>query len=247
MGVMPKALWQKLIQADDKNRIELALNLLLIRSENKNILIDTGLGNKITDKVQKIYSLSKFILLESLAGLGLSKNDIDIVVLTHLHFDHAGGVISIIDNKKELTFPNAIHVIQKKEWETAKDPDELNKASYNFEEDLQLLEEIGNYKLIDGDHQLTKDVILELVGGHSEGMQVVRIESENELAYYPGDILPMEINRHLAVTTAFDLNRKDTFYAKKRILSEIKERNGIIFLCHDSKKQFIRFGKLELN
>ncbi len=243
MGVMPKVLWQKLIQADNKNRIELAFNLLLIRSENKNILIDTGLGNKITDKIQKIYSPSKFILLESLAELGLTRNDIDLVVLTHLHFDHAGGVISIINNKKELTFPNAIHIIQKKEWKIAKNPDELNKASYNFEEDLQLLETNGNYKLIDGNFQLTKDLTLELTGGHSEGTQVVRIESENELAYYPGDILPMEVNRHLAVTTAFDLNRRDTFKAKKKILSEIKKRNGVIFFGHDSGRQFIRFGK----
>ena len=182
MGVMPKILWQKLIKADGNNRIELALNLLLIRSENKNILIDTGLGNKITPKIQKIYSPSKFILLESLAKLGLTRNDIDFVVLTHLHFDHAGGVTSIINNNIELTFPNAIHIIQKKEWKIAKNPDELNKASYNFEEDLKLLEDIGNYKLIDGDFQLTKDVTLELTGGHSEGTQVVRIESENELA-----------------------------------------------------------------
>jgi len=243
MGVMPKVLWQKLIKADEKNRIELALNLLLIRSENKNIMVDTGLGNKISDKVKKIYSPSKFILLDSLAEHGLDRNDIDIVVLTHLHFDHAGGVTSIINNKKELTFPNAIHVFQKKEWEVAKAPDELNKASYNFEEDLKLLEDIGNYKLIDGDFKLTKDVTLELTGGHTEGTQVVRIESNNDLAYYPGDILPMEINRHLAVTTAFDINRKDTFIAKKKILSEIKQREGIIFLGHDAKKQFIGFGK----
>ncbi len=243
MGVMPKALWKKFVNADDRNRIELALNSLLISSDNKNILIDTGLGNVISDKVNKIYSPSKFILLDSLAKIGLSRKDIDIVVLTHLHFDHAGGVTSLINDTTELTFPNALHIFQKKEWKIAKDPDELNKASYNFEKDLKLLEESGNYQLINGDYQLTKDVTLELSGGHSEGMQVVRIESENELAYYPGDILPMEINRHLAVTTAFDLNRRDTFNAKKRILKEIKERAGIIFLEHDTKKQFISFKK----
>ncbi|MBT3755839.1 MAG: MBL fold metallo-hydrolase [Candidatus Cloacimonetes bacterium] len=243
MGIMPKALWQKLVKVDDKNRIKLAMNLLLIRSENKNILVDTGLGNKISEKVQKIYSPSKFILLESLAELGLTRNDIDIVVLTHLHFDHAGGIVSFIDDKKQLTFPNALHVIQQKEWEIAQNPDELNNASYNFKEDLKLLEDIGNYKLIDGDFELTKDVVLELTGGHSEGTQVVRIDSDNKLAYYPGDILPMEINRHLAVTTAFDINRKDTFNAKKKILSEIKERDGIIFLGHDSGKMFIEFGE----
>jgi len=240
---MPKALWQKLLQVDDRNRIELALNLLLIRSDNKNILIDTGFGNKLTDKIEKIYSPSKFVLLESLAKLGLSRNDIDLVVFTHLHFDHAGGVVSFIDNKKELTFPEAVHIIQKREWEVAKDPDELNRASYNFKEDLKLLEEVGNYKLIDGDFKLTKDITLELTGGHSEGMQVIRIESDNELAYYPGDILPMEVNRHLAVTTAFDLNRKDTFKAKKKILSEIKERDGVIFLAHDATKLFLKFGE----
>jgi len=243
MGVMPKALWKKLVNADDRNRIELALNSLLIRSDDKNILIDTGLGNMISDKVNKIYSPSKFILLDSLEKIELSRKDIDIVVLTHLHFDHAGGINLFLNDKLELTFPNALHIFQKKEWDVAKDPDELNKASYNFEKDLKLLEESGKYQLIDGDYQLTKEVTLELAGGHSEGTQVVRIESGNELAYYPGDILPMEINRHLAITTAFDLNRKETFNAKKKILKEIKEKAGIIFLEHDTKKQFIRFGE----
>jgi len=243
MGVMPKALWQKLVQVDYRNRIELALNSLLIRSDNKNILIDTGLGNAISEKVKNIYSPSEFILFESLKEIGLSREDIDIVVLTHLHFDHAGGINLYLNNKPELTFPNALHIFQQKEWNVAKDPDELDKASYNFEKDLKLLEESEKYQLINGNYQLTKEVTLELAGGHSEGMQVVRIESNNELAYFPGDILPMEINRHLAVTTAFDLNRKETFSAKKKILKEIKDRKGIIFLEHDIKKQFIKFGE----
>lgn len=240
MGIMPKTLWQKLIKPDHKNRIELSCNSLLIRSENENILIDTGLGNNFSEKETKIYSPSKFILLESLAKHGLNRNDIDIVILTHLHFDHAGGITSIIKNRRELTFTNALHIIQKKEWEIAKSPDELNKASYNFKRDLKLLEESGSYKLIDDNFQVTQDVVLEFAGGHSEGMQVVRIDSNDELAYYPGDILPMEINRHLAVTTAFDINRTDTFKAKKKILSEIKERKGIIFLGHDVSKPFIK-------
>jgi len=241
MGVMPKALWNKLIQTDHKNRIELAFNSLLISSENKNILVDTGLGNIISEKINKIYSPSKFILLESLAEHGLSRHDIDIVILTHLHFDHVGGVISKIDGLEQLTFPRAIHYIQKKEWKIAKEPDELNKASYNFERDLKLLEKSGMYKLIEGKYRLTEDIILELTGGHSEGTQVVRIESGDELAYYPGDIIPLEINRYPAVTTAFDINRKDTFAAKMKILKEIKQKNGIIFLSHDVNKQIINY------
>ena len=181
--------------------------------------------------------------MDSLKEIGLTRNDIDYVVLTHLHFDHVGGVTSLINGITELTFPNAIHIFQKKEWEIAKDSDDLNKASYNFERDLKLLEESGKYRLINGDYQLTEEVTLEFTSGHSEGTQVVRIESESELAYYPGDIMPMEVNRHLAVTTSFDLNRKKTFHAKKKILSEIKERNGVIFLEHDPKKQFLKFGE----
>ena len=239
MGVLPKAIWKKFLETDKKNRIKLALNLLLIRTKGKNILIDTGIGNKITKKIKKIFNPSEFVLLQNLSKLNVAREDINFVVLTHLHFDHAGGVTSFIDSRKELTFPNAIHIIQKKEWETAKNPDELNKASYNFEEDLKLLEETGNYKLVDNNYQLTDEITLELTGGHSEGMQVVRIKSNGELGYFPGDIIPQETHRHLSVTSAYDICRKDTFQAKKKILQEINKYKGIIFLNHDNEKSFL--------
>ncbi|MCD4797236.1 MAG: MBL fold metallo-hydrolase [Candidatus Cloacimonetes bacterium] len=239
MGVLPKAIWEKFLETDEKNRIKLALNLLLIRTEGKNILIDTGIGNKISDKIKKIFNPSEFVLLQNLSKLSIAREDINFVVLTHLHFDHAGGVTSLIDGRKELTFPNAIHIIQKREWETAKKPDELNKASYNFEEDLKLLEETGNYRLVDGNHRLTDEITLELTGGHSEGMQIVRIESNGELGYFPGDIIPQEAHRHLSVTSAYDICRKDTFRAKKKILQEVEKYKGIIFLNHDNKKNIL--------
>jgi len=106
------------------------------------------------------------------------------------------------------------------------------------------LEKSGNYQLIDGNHALTKEILLELTAGHSEGMQVVRIESEKKLAYYAGDIIPMDANRHLSVTSAFDLNRKQTFLAKKKILQELKEKKGILFLNHDPATEIIDFGKM---
>lgn len=241
MGVMPKALWQKFISADDKNRVPLALNLLLIRTENKNILVDTGIGNKITEKIKKIYDVSDFALLENLQKIGVNRTDIDLVIMTHLHFDHAGGIVTMMDGEPELTFPGAIHLIQKKEWNAAKHPDELNRASYNFRDDLQLLEEAGNYLLIDGDYPAASGVTLEFTGGHSEGMQIVRIESEGNLAYYAGDIIPLEAQRHLAVNSAFDVCRKASFLAKKRILAELKEKKGILFFAHDTQKQFLKF------
>lgn len=242
MGVLPKALWQKFQTADEKNRVTLAFNLLLIQTDGKNILIDTGLGNKLTDKVKKIYEPSEFKLIENLQKLRIERTEINYVILTHLHFDHASGVVSEFDGKLELTFPNAVHIFQKKEWEMAKNPDELNKGSYNFQDDLQLLEDIGKYQIIDGDYELLPGITLELTGGHSEGMQMVRLESEGELAYYAGDIIPLEVQRHLAVNSAFDINRKDSFQAKKRILTELQERKGILFFAHDVKKQWMRIS-----
>jgi glyoxylase-like metal-dependent hydrolase (beta-lactamase superfamily II) len=240
MGVLPKAIWQKKITPDEKNRIPLALNLLIIRTAAKTILIDTGIGNKITAKQQKIYQPSEFCLPENLKKLGIEPEEIDYVVLTHLHFDHAGGIVSAQNGEYKLTFPNATHIIQQREWEIAKHPDGLNMASYNFKADLTLLEESGNFLLIDGDHQLTDEVRLELVGGHTEGMQSIRIESDGELAYYAGDIITSEPHLHPAVTSAYDVCRKDTYHAKKRILSELQQREGILFFPHDHKKAFIQ-------
>lgn len=240
MGVMPKVLWHKLIPCDDKNRIKLALNSLLIQTAGKNILVDTGIGNKLSPKKEEIYQASNFELLQKLKNLGLDREDVDYVILTHLHFDHAGGVVTFFDGKPELTFPNAIHIFQKVEWEMAQNPDELNKASYNFKDDLQLLKESGKYKITEGDYELFPGIKIELTGGHSEGMQVVRLESEGELAYYAGDIIPLQSLKHLAVNSAFDICRKDSFKAKKKILTELKERNGILFYAHDTQKLWER-------
>ncbi|MCF7792866.1 MAG: MBL fold metallo-hydrolase [Candidatus Cloacimonetes bacterium] len=240
MGVMPKALWKKLLPCDNKNRIPLALNSLLIQTAGKNILIDTGIGNKLSPKKKEIYQASDFDLLENLHKLDLKREEIDYVILTHLHFDHAGGVVTNFAGKPELTFPNAIHVFQKAEWEIAQNPDELNKASYNFKDDLQLLNESGKYKVIEGDYELLPGVKIERTGGHSEGMQVVRMESDGELAYYAGDIIPMQSLKHLAVNSAFEICRKDSFIAKKKILTELKNRNGILFYAHDSQRLWER-------
>lgn len=243
LGVMPKELWKKLYKVDERNRIQLALNLLLIQSARKNILVDTGIGNKLPSKLKNIYSPSKFSLPVNLGKIGLETKDIDIVILTHLHFDHSGGVVSKFNDKYELTFPNAVHIIQRREWEMAKDPDELNAASYNFEQNLALLENSGNYRLIEKDHEVVPGITCEHVGGHSVGMQVVRIESNNKLAYYAGDIIPLAAQRHLNVTSSSDICRKDTFIAKKKILKELRTKNGYLFLNHDVTTSKIHYSE----
>jgi len=206
LGVLPKALWHKEIFHDEQNRIEMSLNLLLINSSGKNILIDTGIGNRVSDKIRKIFKVSDFCLLRNLEKLGFTRYDIDYVVFTHLHFDHAGGIVTRFE-KDELTFPNALHVIQKKEWEIAKSPDALNKAAYNFNHHLKLLEESGKFKLISGDYQLLPGIELKFAGGHSNGSQYVKITDKNELAIYSGDIIPSIFHVKLHVTSAYDVCR----------------------------------------
>lgn len=231
-GVLPKTLWQKFAKADHMNRIRLSLNSLLIQDNNINVLIDTGLGELINQRIRRFYEPSEFLLAEALINLGLKCSDIDYVILTHLHLDHAGGLLSGSEDNRYLTFPHAKLLIQVKEWQIARDPGEADRASYDFALNLSPLTDTSNLQLVDGDYFVTPEIKLELAGGHSQGMQVVRLESNNELAYYPGDIMPTEAHRHLAVTSAFDTNREQTIEIKKKILTELQQRNGYLFFDH---------------
>lgn len=239
-GALPKVLWSKTVEADEKNRICFQLNLLLIRTGDRNILVDTGCGNHLNEKQIKIYSPSEFCLFSELEKQGLSRFDITDVILTHLHFDHAGGVISVMDGERVISFPNAVHHIQRKEWEMAEHPDELNQAAYMFEEQLSLLAALGKYHLIDGVYDLTPEVQLRLTGGHTIGTQVVCCESEGEFGVYAGDIVPSEPHLSLPVVSAYDISREDTFRAKKALLSEIRQKKGVLFLNHDSREFMIK-------
>jgi len=240
LGIMPKVLWQKLLPTDEYNRLKFDTNVLLIRAPHHNILVDTGFGNRPSDKQKKIYQTSDYTLLQNLQRFDLKPTDINYVILSHLHFDHAGGIISTVQGDSQLTFPNAIHIIQKQEWAMAQNPDQLNLKAYNFKRDLQILEDSENLLLIDGDYQLTEEISLELVGGHSIGLQVVRIAEGDFLAYFGSDIFPLEVHKHLAVTAAVDLCRNTTFTAKQKIWNELQSKQGYLIFSHDLKKKFIQ-------
>lgn len=234
-GVLPKTLWQNFAEADHRNRIRLSLNTLLIQDNKINVLIDTGLGDLVTERVRRFYEPSAFLLPDTLKNLGLKDNDIDFVILTHLHLDHAGGLLSGSEDNRRLSFPKAKFLIQVKEWQMARQPGEADRASYDFNLNLSPLSETDNLQLVDGDYFLTPEIKLELTGGHSHGMQVVRLESDNTLAYYPGDIIPTEVHRRLAVTSAFDINRERTIEIKQKILRELEQRQGYLILDHQEQ------------
>ncbi|MDD4223147.1 MAG: MBL fold metallo-hydrolase [Candidatus Cloacimonetes bacterium] len=236
LGVLPRAIWGKSVQTDERHRKHLALNLLLIKTADRTILVDTGLGNRLTDKQKDIYRPSNFQLPASLAEIGVRDADVTDVVLTHLHFDHAGGIVTGFGDHDALTFPKARHWIQKREWEIAKNPDELNRAAYLFEQQLALLEARGKQQLIDGNHEIAPGVTLVKTGGHTFGSQIVEIDSADGFYIYAADIVPTFFHVSPAVTSAYDVCREDTFKAKQYIFERLKEKNGTLLLNHDPKR-----------
>lgn len=245
-GVLPRAIWGKSVQTDERHRKNLALNLLLIQSGDRNILVDTGLGNRLSEKQRDIYRPSSFLLPVSLAELGLTDADITDVVLTHLHFDHAGGIVTGFGDIDRLTFPKARHWVQRAEWETAQNPDGLNRAAYAFEQQLSLLAASHRLELVDGDLEIAGGIRLTKTGGHTIGSQIVEIEAGDRFYIYPADIVPTFFHTAPAVTSAYDVCRKDTFKAKQYIYARLKERDGILLLNHDLSRWEIPASALKI-
>lgn len=236
MGVLPWAIWNSKLLCDSKQRLRMSLNLLLIRDQERIILVDTGLGNRLTDKQLKIYNPSEFLLPMSLGQMGIRDIDVTDVIMTHLHFDHAGGIISVFGDEDKLTFPEANYWIQSSEWDMAKNPDALNRAAYNFEQQLSLLEALGKLKLINGDLEIYPGIKLKKVGGHTVGSQIVEIQTESALYIYAGDIIPTTMHIFPPVTSAYDVSRADTFKAKEYIFQRLKDTKGFLLLDHDNDK-----------
>ena len=235
MGVNPWALWGKSEPTDERRRIRLALDLLLIVGQGRVILVDSGIGNRLNEKQEKIYRPSEFILEESLADLGFKAADVTDVILTHLHFDHAGGLISAYPDGERATFPKAQLWIQKSEWEMAKNPDGLNQAAYNYHQQLQPLEDKVKINLVEGDASIASGVKVKRTGGHSVGSQIVEIEAEGGFYIYPADIIPTLFHLPLAITSAYDVNRKETYLAKQYIHQTLKEKGGKLLFNHDNQ------------
>jgi glyoxylase-like metal-dependent hydrolase (beta-lactamase superfamily II) len=235
MGVLPWAIWGREVNTDERRRQRMDLNLPVIMDEKRVILIDTGLGNRLSFKQQDIYKPSEFLLPLSLSELGLRDTDITDVIMTHLHFDHAGGIVTGFGDHDALTFPNATYWIQAKEWEIAKHPDGLNQAAYSFDWQLSLLESSGKIELVEGEREITAGIKVKLVGGHSIGSQIVEIEANDRYYIYAGDIIPTKFHTSLAITSAYDVNRRETYEAKRYIYNRLRERGGFLLLDHDTR------------
>jgi len=232
-GTVPKAMWSKKVGVDDRNRITLAMRPLIVRGA-RTMIIDAGLGDKEDQKFRDIYGVDRARNLDDgLAEAGLSPEDIDIVLATHLHFDHAGGF-----TKKDPSgaivprFPRARYYASRGEYEDATHPHERNRGSY-LPDNYVPLADAGVLQLVDDDRTIMPGVKVRRTGGHTMHHQMVVIESGGKTAAFVADLMPTTAHLGEAWIMGFDLYPVDTLMAKKTFLQEAVEREMLVFLEHD--------------
>ncbi len=233
-GVVPKNLWQRTNPADEQNRIELALRCLLLKGKDKNILIDTGVGEKLHEKLENIYKIdhSQTTLEKTLNSIGIRNEDITDVIISHLHFDHTGGTTKQINGEIELTFPNAIHHVQLEQWDWANSPVAKDKASF-ITDNFLLMEQQGKLNIINGPGKIADGIEVMVMYGHTPGMQLIKISDESNTLLYCADLFPTTSHIPIPWVMAYDNNPLITIEEKKRLLPQIVKENWILFFEHD--------------
>jgi glyoxylase-like metal-dependent hydrolase (beta-lactamase superfamily II) len=243
-GVVPKALWSKSYSSGDElNRIPLAARPLLVRWEGKTILIDTGNGNKMKDSLASIYNIDKekSSIVDALKPFDVKPEDIDSVILTHFHFDHAGGSTIYREGKLEPTFINAKFYVQKDHLLWAKNPTEKDKASF-MKDDYELLIANGLIETLDGEGEIFSGISVIPVNGHTKFMQLVKITDAGKTILYCADLCPTSAHIPVPYVMGYDNNPMVTIEEKKQILPIAYEDNWTIIYEHDA---FIQASKIQ--
>ncbi len=232
-GVVPRTLWEKRLSPDDANRIPLGMRPLIVRGE-KTLLIDAGCGDKMDAKSAAIYGLDRSYHLDhALAEAGLSPEDIDIVVASHLHFDHVGGFTSrAADGSIVPRFPKARYLAHRGEWHDATHPHERNRASY-LQENFVPLEAAGVLTLVDEGAEIMPGVRFRWSGGHTPHHQVVMIESGGRTAVFTADMYPTTVHVPDPWIMGYDLHPMDTLAFKRAFAKEAVEREYLLFFEHE--------------
>jgi len=238
-GVVPRTLWAKRAVPDGENRITLALNCFLIRTPEATILLDTGVGPDVGRRYVDFYSFERNPgLFGLLAGLGLQPSAVDIVVNSHLHFDHCGGnTLRTADGGWAPAFPKARYVVQRGEWEQALQPVERDKPSY-IPARLKPLGSPGTLSLIEGDAPVAPGVEAVLVPGHTAFHQGVKVVSGGRTFFYLGDAVPTAAHIDLPYIMSYDLYPVDTFNNKKALLARAAEEGWVVAFSHDLSHPF---------
>jgi glyoxylase-like metal-dependent hydrolase (beta-lactamase superfamily II) len=240
-GNAPKAVWQKWIPADENNAIPLACRCLLAEGlSGKTVLFETGIGAFFEPKLRERFGVAeeRHVLLDSLAAAGFDHTDIDVVVLSHLHFDHAGGLLAAWKegHKAELLFPNATFVVGAEHWQRATHPHSRDRASF-IAELPQLLLDSGRLEIVEGAHSkvLGDAVRFEISNGHTPGLMLAEIVTEQGGVVFCADLIPGRPWVHLPITMGYDRYPEMLIDEKKAFLEDKLGRNVRLFFTHDSE------------
>lgn len=233
-GVVPKPLWEKTNPPDESNRIDMAMRCLVARGEGRVILVDTGVGSKYDEKFASIFAIdhSEHELVRALADRGLSPDDVTDVIMTHLHFDHGGGLTRRDGDVLSPQFPNARVHVQRSHWEHAMEPNERDRASF-LRENYEPLREHSDLNLLEGDATLFPGIDVVVVHGHSPSMQLVKVYDRDCTLLYCADLIPTASHLPYPYIMGYDLEPLKTLAEKKTYLPLAAEEGWILAFEHD--------------
>jgi glyoxylase-like metal-dependent hydrolase (beta-lactamase superfamily II) len=233
-GVVPKPLWEKSNPSDEKNRIAMAARALLLVGGGRKILIDVGNGSKFDEKLVGIYKIdtTRFELLSSLRAHGVAPSEITDVILTHLHFDHAGGSTYRQGGQLLPSFPHARYYVQRAHWEAALRPTERDRASF-FPEDFMPLREHGLLEFTEGEGEILPGIGVRVLHGHTTALQCPMISDGITTLFYCADLIPLTPHVQLPWIMAYDLRPLVTLEEKRKMLADAVDQRWILYFEHD--------------
>ena len=240
-GVVPKPLWEKKIQADERNRVPTALRCLLAEGHGRRVLVDTGIGDRWDARQRDIYGMERRAgqLLTELEAAGIDRAGITDVVLTHLHFDHVGGACLDMAVGMEPAFGTARWWVQRQQWDWALRPSERDRASYRGE-DFEVLADTGRLELLDGPVEILPGLKLVPAHGHTPGMQIVEFQTSRGILIFLADLIPTAAHLHLPWIAGFDLNPLLALSEKRHLLSRAVEDDCLLVFQHDASHEACR-------
>lgn len=230
-GVVPKSMWQRKASADPNNLVPTGLNSVVVRTGDRTILIETGIGSKLPDRMVKIYG-QPAKLLENLGAAGIAPEDIDIVINTHLHFDHCGWNTVRRGDSFVATFPKAKYYVQEGEWQHGRKQLERDAISY-ISENYDPLITNGQMQLLRGDQEIVPGISVKVFPGHTRNMQAVMLESGGKTACYISDLIPTSWHLDLTWVMAFDLFPLETIESRKQFYSRAVPEKWLVMYTHD--------------
>jgi glyoxylase-like metal-dependent hydrolase (beta-lactamase superfamily II) len=241
-GIIPRPLWSRLYEPDERGRIQLDANCLLVRAGDELLLIDTGNGPKMGEKERAIFDLAPGeTLLENLAERGVRPEDVTTVLLTHLHMDHCGGATHQAGEQVVPAFPNARFVVQRREWDDAVQNRSHMRVSYRAE-NLEPLQRSGRLQLLDGDAEVAPGVSVHVTGGHTPGHHCVFLRSKGETALYIADICPTAGHLRAPYNMAYDMEPYQTMLAKGELLRRAGDEGWIVIFDHEPHRKTVRWA-----